>query len=143
MKNLFYLLLATTLIAIGSCQSDQKSAAEKEYEAYYDSIMVIHDRTMPLMSKIENLRNELKQERKPALNNDAKKYLKINNLLAELNKAEDAMFDWMNGFEPDSVPAEEKMQYIQSELSTVEHMEGLMLGSIGMAEAHLEDEQEN
>ena len=102
--------------------------------------MVIHDWTMPLMGKIDNLREKLKQERKLALNTNAKKYLEINNLLSELNRAEDSMFDWMNGFKPDSIPVEERNQYIQMELSKVERMEGLMLGGIGMAEAHFEDE---
>ncbi len=142
MTKLVYIFLSLILFGITACQSEKKSDVDQEYELYYDSIMVIHDRTMPLMSKIENLREQLKQERKVALNSDAKNYLKINNLLAELNKAEDSMFDWMNGFNPDSIPDDKKRQYIQTELIKVQHMEGLMLGGIGMADAHIEDSQQ-
>ena len=141
MRKLALIFLPLLLWGMMSCQNEQKSSVDKQYELYYDSIMVIHDRTMPLMGKIDNLREQLKKERKVALNTNAKKYLEINNLLSELNRAEDSMFDWMNGFKPDSIPAETKNQYIQMELSKVKHMEGLMLGGIGMAEAHFEDQK--
>lgn len=122
-----------------ACQGEKKTEAEVQYDLYYDSIMVIHDRTMPLMSKIENLRDQLKKERKVAINADANKFRKINSMLGELNKAEDAMFDWMNGFNPDSVSADQKLNYIKSQFSQVEQMEGLMLGGIGMAEDQLQN----
>lgn len=122
-----------------ACQGEKKSEADIQYDTYYDSIMVIHDRTMPLMSKIESLRAQLKKDRKIAINADANQFRKINGLLGDLNKAEDAMFDWMNGFNPDSIATDQKLNYIQSQLSEVQHMEGLMLGGIGMAEDQLQN----
>ncbi len=126
-----------------ACQSDKKSEAEIQYELYYDSIMVIHDHTMPLMGKIESLRDQLKKVRKVAINRDANQLRKINNLLGDLNKAEDAMFDWMNGFKPDSVQEDDRLNYIKIELTNVKHMEGLMLGGIGMTESYLESSGQN
>ncbi len=132
------IFLPIAFLTLLACQGEKKSEADIQYDLYYDSIMVIHDRTMPLMSKIESLRDQLKKERKVAINEDSNKFRKINRLLGELNKAEDAMFDWMNGFNPDSISADQKLNYIQSELSDVQHMEGLMLGGIGMAEDQLQ-----
>lgn len=136
-------ILPVIFVGIMACQGDQKSEADIQYDLYYDSIMVIHDRTMPLVGKIESLREQLKKERKVEINRDANKLRKINNLLGDLNKAEDSMFDWMNGFNPDSVQTDDKLNYIKSELSTIKHMEGLMLGGIGMTEAYLESSGQN
>lgn len=137
---IFLPVLFTGMLA---CQSEKKSEAEIQYEIYYDSIMVIHDNTMPLMGKIESLRDQLKKERKVAINSDANQLRKINNLLGDLNKAEDAMFDWMNGFKPDSVQEDERLNYIKSELTEVKHMEGLILGGIGMTEDYLKSSGQN
>lgn len=136
MYRLFLTLIFFSFLA---CQNNSKTDGEIQYELYYDSIMVIHDRTMPMMSKIESLREELKKERNKVINEDRNKYLKITNLLGELNKAEDAMFSWMNGFNPDSVTPEQKLEYIQSELSSVRNMEYLMIGGIGSAESYFEE----
>ncbi|MBY5959050.1 hypothetical protein KUV50_12940 [Membranicola marinus] len=136
-KTLLFFSMA--IWAVFACQGEKKSEAEIQYDLYYDSIMVIHDRTMPLMSKIEDLRGQLKKERKDVINSDPNTFRKINRLLGELNKAEDAMFDWMNGFKPDTVAEDQKLNYIKSQFSQVEHMEGLMLGGIGMAEDQLEN----
>lgn len=131
-----------TILGIGliwACQNEPRSEADIQYDHYYDTIMLIHDRTMPLMGKIENLRSQLKKERQAVINTDANRYRKVLNLLGELNKAENAMFTWMHGFKPDSVAQDDRLNYIQLQLNDVKHMEGLMLGSIGMSEMYLEE----
>ncbi len=133
------IIFALFFLFASACQNDPKSAAEQEYETYYDSVMLIHDRTMPMMGHLENLRNQLQEERRNVINTDSNRYRKVVNLLGELNKAEDAMFTWMNEFDPDAVNPEQKVAYIQSELRKVKHMEGLMVGGIGMAESYLEE----
>lgn len=133
------ILLAMLFLIVLACQNEPKSAAEQEYDNYYDSVMLIHDRTMPMMGHLEELRTQLQEERRAVINADPNRYRKVVNLLGELNKAEDAMFTWMNEFNPDSIPSEQKLNYIKSELGEVKHMEGLMLGGIGMAESYLEE----
>lgn len=126
--------------AVLGCKNEPKSADDVAYDNFYDSVMIIHDRTMPLMGQLESLRSRLQDERRVVINSDANRFRKVNRLLSELNKAEDAMFTWMNGFNPDTIAnMEEKINYIKSELSDVKHMEGLMLGGIGMAEQYLDE----
>lgn len=133
------ILSAILFLIVLACQNEPKSAAEQEYDAYYDSIMLIHDRTMPMMGHLEELRTQLQEERQKVINSDSNRYRKVINLLGELNKAEDAMFTWMNEFNPDSIAADQKLNYIKGELESVKHMEGLMLGGIGTAEMYLEE----
>lgn len=133
------LFAALIFVVILACQNDPESVAEREYNTYYDSVMLIHDRTMPMMGHLENLRAQLKEERRAVINADTNRYRKVLNLLGELNKAEDAMFAWMHEFDPDSVDPDQKLDYIKNELVKVKHMEGLMVGGVGMAESYLDE----
>lgn len=129
---LFFLVLT----GMWSCQSGSEQQTEDAtYSKYYDSVMVIHDRTMPYMSTIENLRQQLKDKKETTEDQD--EIMNINQLLGGLNKGEDAMFDWMQQFKPDSLQDDEKLRYIQNELINVQRMEDIMMDGIHQAQEFL------
>src|SRR5690625_288979 len=115
MMHLRVVLFLLILTGMWSCQSGSEQQQEDTtYSKYYDSVMVVHDRTMPYMSTIESLRQQLKDKKETIEDQD--ELININQLLGGLNKGEDAMFEWMHQFKPDSLQDEEKLRYIQNEL---------------------------
>lgn len=136
MMHLRVVLFFLVLTGMWSCQSGSEQQTEDAtYSKYYDSVMVIHDRTMPYMSTIENLRQQLKDKKETTEDQD--EIMNINQLLGGLNKGEDAMFDWMQQFKPDSLQDDEKLRYIQNELINVQRMEDIMMDGIHQAQEFL------
>src|SRR5690606_34480751 len=112
-----FLFSVIMFLAVLGCTNEPNSAVDVALDNLYDSPMIIHSRTMPLMGQVESLRSRLQDERHVVINSDTNRFRKVNRLLSELNKAEDAMFTWMNGFNPDTITnMEEKLNYIKSEL---------------------------
>lgn len=139
MMQLRVVLFFLFITSIWSCQSGSGQNQESEdYTRYYDSVMVIHDRTMPLMSTIDQLREQLKEIKESAEEDSASDITNINRLMGELNKGEDAMYDWMHKFKPDAVPEEEKLRYIQNELYSIKRMEDIMMDGIHQSQEFLE-----
>lgn len=126
-----------TLLALAACRNEGTDSADSHYQKYYDSVMLVHDRAMELMGSINQLSEELKEKRMVALDQNQAQLLKINDLLGRLNRAEDAMFDWMNKFDPDPVSGEDRLRYIQLELYHIKQTEMLMVGTIGEVEDFL------
>src|SRR5699024_6199082 len=116
MLQLRFLLISLFLIGMWSCQSGSEQQENEEYTKYYDSVMMIHDRTMPFMNTIDQLRQQIKEKKDALENGSESEVMDLNQLLGELNKGEDAMYDWMHNFKPDSIQEDEKLQYIQNEL---------------------------
>lgn len=141
MMQLRIVLFFLFLTGIWSCRSESGQNQESEdYTKYYDSVMVIHDRTMPFMSTIDQLREQLKEIKESAEEGSGSDITNINRLMGELNKGEDAMYDWMHKFKPDAVPEEEKLRYIQNELHSIKRMEDIMMNGIHQSKEFLETE---
>jgi len=140
MLQLRFLLISLFLIGMWSCQSGSEQQENEEYTKYYDSVMMIHDRTMPFMNTIDQLRQQIKEKKDALENGSESEVMDLNQLLGELNKGEDAMYDWMHNFKPDSIQEDEKLQYIQNELHSIRRMEEIMMNGIHQAEEFLGSE---
>ncbi|GAA5222257.1 hypothetical protein [Membranihabitans marinus] len=142
MKSIILTTLALAFLVI-ACKNDGSSSIEQELkekiELYNDSVMVVHDRTMPQMSKIEDLRKQLTEQRKALIGVDNfNEVKKVNNLLGELNKSENAMWDWMYNFKPDTLQNDEKVNYLREELRSVRKMENIVISGIAKAESYIQ-----
>jgi len=62
--------------------------------------MANHDVVMPMMSTTNKVRKKLKTLLAEKENLPTEKLEKINALIADLDKADEGMMDWMNGFPP-------------------------------------------
>ena len=85
-------------------------------------IMVVHDEVMPMMDEIEKLQAGLK-EKLAAEKNAAKKAIILAKLTA-LEKADKAMYAWMDGFKSDfgTMPQAEINAYLLQQKTEVEAM---------------------
>ena len=124
-----------------SCNNENEESSVSddtpEMIDYKDSIMTIHDRVMPKMSQLENLRKKLTAERKKQISAKNNEQLqKINHLLGELNKSENAMWDWMHNYQPDSLAGNTKMIYLKRELHSVKQMEEIVLSGMAKAQSY-------
>lgn len=138
-------LIYTILFAISimACQNNSSTTADAglaaDIKIYNDSVMAIHDRTMPLMTNLENLRKDLIEKRKTYIgSNNYDEVTKVNNLLGELNKSENAMWSWMYNFKPDSLQNEDKLNYLINELREVRKMENIVVSGIAKAESYIQ-----
>ena len=136
------------LVAI-SCQNrpdasgDRSTPLDDEQQTLYDEIMAVHDEVMPRMSELTKLQGTLRTQldtlrsRQPLAINDLNR---VNRLLGGLNKAENAMWNWMHNFGKfDSIPAGEKMTFLRNEKTTVESMHELMVTSLDSANLYVAD----
>lgn len=91
-----FLTLGFCAIVILSCNLDQKSG-EVEYvlKKLHTEVMDIHDDVMPKMSSINKLERELKSRLEDP---DVIKKDTIQQLIYQLDEADDAMMNWMSEF---------------------------------------------
>lgn len=89
-------ILFTTSLILFSCNLNQ-NAGEAEYalKKMHTEVMEIHDEVMPRMSDIGKLKKQLKEK----LNSpETTKQDSIQQLIYQLEEADNAMMDWMGNF---------------------------------------------
>ena len=137
----FYFLLT---LAVFSCNSGTggSSSENQKIEDLREEVLAIHDEVMPKMSALTSLQGQLTERLKSLKSQeeiDMEKVKETNKILGELNRAENAMWDWMDGFSKfDSVPNEEKERFLMSEKISAEGMRDLMLSSMQSANEFIE-----
>ena len=82
------LLLFVFLIACGNSK-------QNEIDKLVDEVMVVHDEVMPVTDKLYTMRLKLQDQVKADSTQDHTETLAI---IADLEKGEEAMFDWMRNF---------------------------------------------
>lgn len=124
-----------------SCTPTQNQEEEKKaspltevkspIELEWDKVMVVHDEVMPKMSDLARLKKQLKQ--------DPNKHAE---LIAQITKAEDGMWDWMNQLTPlktiKTLPEEKAKSILNQELVRISEVKKGMLESIEMAKNELQ-----
>ncbi len=147
MRFNFFLIFMVFL----ACNSNEPTDAgarqvPKELRGLYQEVLDIHDEVMPKMSQLTSLQEHLTRilgELRAAQPIDNEKLRETNRILGSLNRAESAMWDWMDGFSKlDSVPDTDKEIFLKNEKSSAESMKELMLNSIEEAEKYLEENPE-
>lgn len=102
----------------------------------YDEVMKIHDDVMPKMQDISKLRRELRKKI-PVVKDSSIVYSDI----LYLNKADDAMMDWMARFSEEYMSIqkkEDKISYLRNEIPAIEYVRDIMLESIANAQRRLD-----
>jgi hypothetical protein len=129
MKNLLLFISFLAIVACADSGEKQKtqSVLEKKIDSLYQVVMDGHDKIMPDMGNIASqktkliaLRNELLEEN-PEGNEKAQE---LRDAIAQLNKAETLMFDWMSDFtsQYDSLSVEDKFSYLLENQILVDNM---------------------
>lgn len=119
MKHLLYCLnfiIPLVLVPIGvSCTSN-----EQEHRQFLErEVLQLHDQAMQKMDKINQIRMNLTSIRKATSTPESDTTISnplINQIMA-LNKADDAMMNWMHQYRaPDSLSHQEAINYLQEQL---------------------------
>ena len=73
--------------------------AQKLEDAKWEAVMANHDVVMPMMGTTNKVRKKLKKALKGKGNLPDETVAKINALISDLDKADEGIMDWMNGFQ--------------------------------------------
>ncbi len=73
--------------------------AQRLEDAKWEAVMANHDVVMPMMGTTNKVRIKLKKALKAKENLPSETVTKINALISDLDKADEGMMDWMNGFQ--------------------------------------------
>lgn len=127
MKNLF--ITFSLLIFIFSCSPTSNPETEAK-EKFHKEVMAIHDKVMPKMDDIYNLKKQAKE--RLASEKDLKKQLKLKHLIKTLDAANELMMQWMRKFEaPDSkTQHQDAMKYYESQKEKISEVKEKMEGII-------------
>lgn len=131
-----FLLLSLSVIIILSCNLDQKSG-EEEYalKKLHTEVMDIHDEVMPKMSSINKLERQLKQKLKDP---EVAKKDTIQQLVYQLEEADEAMMNWMSDFKkPDYADFEAARKLYTSEKEKIIVVRDKMNSTISKAQVFL------
>ncbi|MEL6122452.1 MAG: hypothetical protein AAFR14_01920 [Bacteroidota bacterium] len=119
MKFAFLALLGLILLQT-ACRADQDTPEG----LLYQQVMDIHDEVMPQMKDIHQLRKKLRKIEGAASNES------IQDMLLELQKADDQMMDWMADFKRPKEGDSNAMSYLNTEMSKIEKVRDNMLSTI-------------
>ena len=117
----FALLLLGFLLC--SCKTGEKTPIDIQH----DAVMAIHDEVMPKMRDIYKLKKQLKKSTGSELE-------VVQNSIAQLEKADDMMMDWMAEYKKPKASNPDAMSYLASELQKVDIVKSTMLTAISNAE---------
>ncbi|WP_276496611.1 hypothetical protein [Pontibacter litorisediminis] len=130
------LLLALPLAILGACQSG--ASGEEEKTELETKVMAIHDEAMARMGDIYKLRRTLRSMRdtlEAQQQTDSTTVLALEQEISGLNKADEAMMQWMRQYSaPDTLQHEQAMDYLQQELVKVERVQTIMDSTIEAAQ---------
>ena len=127
MKYNFFVLL----ILLSACKQNKTASPA---DILHDEVMVIHDKVMPEMKTIHNLKKELEALKTPETDS------LIMARVSELNQSDEAMMAWMDNFsEPDGEEA--KVTYLQEEKKKITEVNDAVFRSIEKARATIDSLQ--
>jgi hypothetical protein len=134
MKNRLIVFLGLCLLA--ACQNTPSETGQRqELEAH---VLRVHDEAMAKMDQLFILRQDLKKLRDSLQTHqtDTATRHRVNQHLALLQKADDAMMQWMHRYK---APAKEQahdstMQYLQGQLQKIEQVKKTMDSTLAAAQ---------
>ena len=139
MKYAILSLFASLLVGTSCNTSHTHSHAQDQTGedtvnvALYDMVMDIHDEVMPKMEDIYNLKKELTGQ-KNIKDVTAEKKAQLDETIAALDSADNAMKDWMHKFVmPDSSNQEKAREYLETELVRIKKVREITEEAISRA----------
>lgn len=156
LKSIFFLAFISLVI---SCKSDPNSSGNDGHDhshgahvstidstqpPLFNEIMAIHDEIMPRMSEIETLKQNIrmKMDSIDALNGNEEYRKQFRHAMAELNRADNMMSDWMFNFKDsyDTIHTESlKKSFLEAERAKIEGVKMTMNESIQVAQLTLKN----
>jgi len=114
-----------------SCESKKKEVEKLQAET-----IEIHDEVMPKMDDIMRLKKSLKSEQDSV---SSEKHEKIQALIVSLEKADEAMMNWMRNYDPkmENMSEAEKLEYLKNQKAAISKVSQQMKSSISGAEEFL------
>ena len=137
----FYGFLCALLV-LGACK--EKSKVQLAEEAKWEAVMANHDVVMPMMGNTNKVRKQLRRALSDKGNLSEPQTLTIQNLISDLDKADEGMMDWMHGFQKlsklqETKSHEEIMQYLDTEDAKIKAVGEMMTSSIDNGTAFIEN----
>jgi len=153
MNLLKIVILCFGILTMISCKKDSKaneheghdmsgtehvSTIDSTQPPLFNEIMAIHDQIMPKMNDIETLKQEIRMRMDSidAINSDSEYRKQFRHALAELNRADNMMSDWMSKFKEnyDTIKVDAaKNNFLESERAKIEGVKITMNESINVA----------
>jgi hypothetical protein len=125
MKRFLFACSLLTLIACGKSNEhtghDTDNEGDDPNQALYNQVMDIHDEVMPKMEDIYKYKKELLESIANAPEMPADKKKNIEELIVNLDSANNAMMEWMHNFNPktDSTDQEAAREYLETEMERI------------------------
>lgn len=125
MRRLLYCFVAISIFF--ACKSDK--ALHSESKVLYDQVMAVHDEVMPKMRDVRQLSKKLKKIE------ESQSEKEIQDVLSNMELADEAMMDWMAQFKmPKNKSREAELEYLNGQIVSVNDMKDKMLSAISQAE---------
>lgn len=93
------LLFSTLLFLFSACDEGVDAKMHNIQDARWTAVMANHDVVMPMMGTTNKVRKQLKAIATDRPDLPTETVDKINQLITNLDKADEGMMDWMNGFQ--------------------------------------------
>lgn len=139
----FYSLALIALLAV-ACNSGAPADAEPQKslsDSLLQQVLDGHDVAMPKMMKLQRLQKDVQAEldslkKTPG---NTQRIALLDSTLKNLNYADVAMHEWMEGFKYDSLKDNEpaRVDYLKIQLASVNEMKEVVLSSIAKADSVL------
>ncbi|MEB2781094.1 hypothetical protein U3A58_11880 [Algoriphagus sp. C2-6-M1] len=138
MKRTILFLILTSFLLVNACGPKSPSENEKLRE----EVIAVHDEVMPKMGKLKSLERqalEKAEELKSQNPMDSTKVEAYEALGYDLNRAHEAMFEWMHQYDPlDGKKSDEELkQYLEHQMVLVSAVNVEMKEALAKAEALL------
>ncbi len=145
MKYLSFFL--ALLFILSSCGAGSRQTQEEKLQGEkWDAVMANHDIVMPMMGDTRKVGKQLKAFRDNQPEGAAALVTKANQLIADLEKADESMMDWMHGFKKlgelqGTLSHDEILDYLDKEDQTMKKVKELFDTSIANGQSFLKNNQ--
>ena len=135
------------LFILGSCGSGSRQTQEEQLQGEkWDAVMANHDIVMPMMGDTRKVGKQLKAFRDKQSEGATDLLTKANQLIADLEKADESMMDWMHDFKKlgelqGTMSHEEILQYLDKEDQRMKKVKELFDTSIEQGQTFIKNNQ--
>jgi hypothetical protein len=140
MRTASYLLVIFTLHIGCSKVSEQECESDECLKQQaYDSVIEIHDEVMAKMSYISELKGKIEEQMNTTP--DTLVLADWHGLMVDLDKSDEAMYDWMHNFNSDldEIPIDDALAYLKSEKEKIGNVAKGINSAIEEAEKRLRE----
>ena len=124
-----------------ACQEKDESEAQQDLETLEKTVMQTHNEAMDLMGEMEQLRSDLRSKLDSSSQFTPTYRTQLKNAKEEIEKADEAMWQWMYSYNLDSIKSEEQQrEYLVKMGNRMREVHEEMRSSIETAQQTLKNE---